>query len=73
VDLIRNKKIGASVYYSKPIHLLDYYQKMFGKYSLPKTEEAAKQVFSLPVHPGISETELIYMSKVVKETVHETR
>jgi dTDP-4-amino-4,6-dideoxygalactose transaminase len=73
VNAIRNKKVGASVYYSKPIHLLEYYQKMFGSYSLPETEEAAKQVFSLPVHPGISETELVYISKVVKEIVQETR
>jgi dTDP-4-amino-4,6-dideoxygalactose transaminase len=69
VKTIRENKVGATIYYSKPIHLQGYYQKYFSNYSLPETEVAAKQVFSLPVHPSISENELRHIIKVVKKSV----
>jgi dTDP-4-amino-4,6-dideoxygalactose transaminase len=69
VKTIRENKVGATIYYSKPIHLQGYYQKYFSNYSLPETEIAAKQVFSLPVHPNISENELQHIIKVVKKSV----
>ncbi|MEM2970860.1 MAG: DegT/DnrJ/EryC1/StrS family aminotransferase [Candidatus Bathyarchaeia archaeon] len=53
VEELRRKGIGAAVYYPTPVHLMPYYAK-FGRYRLPKTEKAAKQVFSLPVHPGVT-------------------
>ena len=69
VKKIKEKKVGASIYYPRPIHLQEYYQKCFGSFSLPETEVAATQVFSLPVHPSISEKELQYITNVVKEAV----
>jgi dTDP-4-amino-4,6-dideoxygalactose transaminase len=72
VKRMRENKVGTSIYYARPIHLQEYYQKNFGNYSLPETEQAAKQVFSLPVHPSISENELLHIIKVVKESVEKT-
>ena len=69
VNTIRKKKVGASIYYSRPIHLQKYYQNQFGVCSLPETELAAKQVFSLPVHPSLREKELQYIIDVVKKSV----
>lgn len=53
VEALRQKGIGAEVYYRTPIHLMPYYRK-FGRYTLPETEKAAKYVLSLPVHPGVT-------------------
>jgi dTDP-4-amino-4,6-dideoxygalactose transaminase len=68
VEDLRQKNIGATVYYHAPIHLMPYY-KQFGKYQLPETEKASKQVFSLPVHPAVTSEQIQYIGKTVTETV----
>ena len=65
VDELRKKGIGAEVYYKNPVHLMPYYSKTFGKHRLPETEKAAKQVFSLPVHPGVTEEQIDYIGKTL--------
>ncbi len=64
VEKLRQKGIDAQVYYKCPIHLMPYYSK-FGKYHLPETEKAAVQVFSLPVHPGVTDEQAEYISETV--------
>ncbi|RJS76526.1 DegT/DnrJ/EryC1/StrS aminotransferase family protein, partial [Candidatus Bathyarchaeota archaeon] len=64
VEKLRQKGIDAQVYYKCPIHLMPYYSK-FGKYNLPETEKAAVQVFSLPVHPGVTDEQADYISETV--------
>lgn len=66
VDKLRQKNIGATVYYRTPIHLMPYY-KQFGKYQLPETEKASKQVFSLPVHPAVTSEQIDYIGKTTIE------
>jgi dTDP-4-amino-4,6-dideoxygalactose transaminase len=58
VRRIREKRVDCQVYYSKPVHLNPYYRKTYGAVQLSRTETAARQVFSLPVHPGLSEEDL---------------
>jgi len=65
VDGLRKKGIGAEVYYVNPVHLMPYYSKTFGKHRLPETEKATKQVFSLPIHPGVTEEQIDYIGKTV--------
>jgi dTDP-4-amino-4,6-dideoxygalactose transaminase len=57
VNKLRKLGIGASIYYHCPVHLMPLYRRI-GKSHLPVTEEVAKLVFSLPVHPGITPDEL---------------
>jgi len=64
VETLRQKGIGAEVYYVNPIHLMPYYRK-FGKHRLQETEKAAKQVFSLPVHPGVTEKQIDFIVESV--------
>ncbi|MEA2089549.1 MAG: DegT/DnrJ/EryC1/StrS family aminotransferase [Thermoproteota archaeon] len=68
VQKLRKRSIGATVYYYCPIHLMPFYRQ-FGKYKLPKTEKAAQQVFSLPVHPGVSSEQANYISEAVLKLV----
>jgi dTDP-4-amino-4,6-dideoxygalactose transaminase len=44
--------------------MMQYYRK-FGKYRLPETEKASKQVFSLPVHPGVTPKQIDFISDTV--------
>lgn len=62
---LKNKGIGAEVYYANPVHLMPYYRDSFGKRELPETEKAAKQVFSLPVHPSVTEEQVEYIGETL--------
>ena len=65
VKTLRTKEIGAAVYYINPIHLMPFYRENFGLYTLPETEEAAKKVFSLPVHPGLQDSQVEYIAQTL--------
>jgi perosamine synthetase len=65
VEELRQKDIGAEVYYANPVHLMPYYRERFGGHRLPETEKAAKQVFSLPIHPGVTEAQVAYIGKAL--------
>jgi perosamine synthetase len=65
VEDLRKKDIGAEVYYINPVHLMPYYRVSFGRRKLPETEKAVKQVFSLPIHPGVTEEQIDYIGKTL--------
>jgi dTDP-4-amino-4,6-dideoxygalactose transaminase len=65
IDDLKAKGIGAEAYYVHPINTMPYYRDNYGTKALPETEEAAKQVFSLPVHPSVTAEEV----KLIGETV----
>jgi dTDP-4-amino-4,6-dideoxygalactose transaminase len=67
VAQLNERGIGARVYYPLPIHQQPVFLKMDGysDVSLPETEQAAKEVFSLPVHPLLSDEELNYIVQEV--------
>jgi len=57
--------IGTGVFYPVPAHQQKHIREMgFGDITLPVTEQLAKEVFSLPVHPALSPSDL-------EEIVHE--
>ena len=64
VDALKQNGIDAFVCYRHPIHLMPYYSK-FGKCRLPETEKAAEQVFSLPVHPGVTAEQIDFIGETV--------
>ena len=65
VQELKQKEIGAEVYYINPVHQMPYYRENFGSRNLPETERAAKQVFSLPVHPGVTSEQIDYIGKTL--------
>jgi perosamine synthetase len=68
VEKLKQKGIGASVFYANPIHLMPYYRK-FGKHRLPVTERLAEEVFSLPVHPGVTPEQVDFIGKTVLDLI----
>lgn len=68
VEKIRQKGIDAFVCYVNPIHLMPYYHR-FSRGRLPETEKASAQVFSLPVHPGVSGEQIDFISDNVLQLV----
>ncbi|MCS7096030.1 MAG: DegT/DnrJ/EryC1/StrS family aminotransferase [Candidatus Bathyarchaeota archaeon] len=68
VERLRSEGIGAEIYYAYPIHLMPYYRK-FGVFRLSETEKASEQVFSLPVHPGVTPEQIDFISHKIRETI----
>ena len=65
LDELHKKGIGAEAYYVNPVHQMPYYLNSFGTRKLPETEKAAKQVFSLPIHPGVTEEQVDFIGKTL--------
>jgi dTDP-4-amino-4,6-dideoxygalactose transaminase len=65
VEGLKEKGIGAEVYYATPIHLMPYYRKLGEGHRLRETEKAADQVFSLPVHPGVTDSQIKFIGETV--------
>jgi perosamine synthetase len=80
---LREHGIGSAIHYPTPIHLQPFYTthksiyrcastqntdiRANGVMQLPVTENAAHHVLSLPVHPALSEEDLVTISKEVLE------
>jgi perosamine synthetase len=62
---LKAKGIGAEAYYVNPVHQMPFYRENFGGPSLPETEKASKQVFSLPIHPAVTEEQVDFIGKTV--------
>jgi dTDP-4-amino-4,6-dideoxygalactose transaminase len=59
VQKLNDSGIGVRVYYGRPIHKQPALLALggFDDVSLPETDKAAAEVFSLPVHPALSDEE----------------
>jgi len=69
LDEMKKRKIQTSVHY-KPVHKFSYYQKNFPEVrgiSLPHTEYVGGQEVTLPLHPLMSEKDVMYVCNSVKE------
>lgn len=66
---IREHRVDCQIYYPRPVHQQLYYRKTFDSFKLPKTETAARQVFSLPIHPSLGEKELKRIVNAVKSAL----
>ena len=70
IKQLQANKLPVAVYYPIPLHL----QKMFSdlnykKGDFPVSEKTAVEIFSLPMHPYLSENDQDIIIKVISETV----
>ncbi len=63
--------IGAAVYYKTPLHVIPYYKKLynFKGGEMPNTERAAGEVVSLPVHPGVTPEQIVFIGEKANEVL----
>jgi perosamine synthetase len=57
-ERLMKDNVGATVYYSPPVHKTPFYMQVAPGTKLQSTEWCADHVLSLPVHPHVSETEI---------------
>jgi dTDP-4-amino-4,6-dideoxygalactose transaminase len=65
IKQMHDNGIGAEAYYPTPIHQMPYYEQTFGNFNLPETEKAAKQVLSLPIHPGVAIEQIDFIAQTL--------
>lgn len=59
--------VGTEVYYPLPVHQQQLYREMgYGDEKFPEAERAAREVLSLPVHPGLSGEDLEKIVEAVR-------
>jgi dTDP-3-amino-2,3,6-trideoxy-4-keto-D-glucose/dTDP-3-amino-3,4,6-trideoxy-alpha-D-glucose/dTDP-2,6-dideoxy-D-kanosamine transaminase len=58
IEELKKRKIFVNISYPWPIHLMDGYKYLqYKEGDLPATEQAAKEIFSLPMYPSLKKEE----------------
>jgi len=76
-DLIRSEftreGIPSAVYYPKPLHLQEVFAPLgYGEGDFPVSEDCAKRIFSLPMHPYLQKHEQGRIASVLKQIIRRT-
>jgi dTDP-4-amino-4,6-dideoxygalactose transaminase len=71
INELKERGIGTSVHFI-PLHLHPYYQTTYGyrKYDFPVAEAQFERCISLPIYPGMSETNVQQVIDAVNEIVN---
>ena len=71
--LFREKEIGTSVQFI-PLHVHPYYRDKFGyKRDCPNASTAFERIISLPIYPGMTETNVRDVVVAVRKLIQEYR
>ena len=64
---LQARGIGTAVHYPTPIHLQPAYRFLgLGRGNLPRTEAAGDAILSLPMHPSITEEEVVAVCTAIR-------
>lgn len=67
IEILGKNGIGTGIYYPVPIHRQELYRNLGYDTNLPISEEIAKEVVSLPVHPSVTKENLDYIADILKD------
>ena len=68
---LREKGVGAGVYYPKPLHMYPHIAKLGYKVGdFPVAEDLAARVVSLPVHPKVTDEDIEVIVAAIKESIN---
>jgi dTDP-4-amino-4,6-dideoxygalactose transaminase len=71
---LADRQIGSAIYYPVPLHLQKCFASLgYREGSLPKTEQACREVLSLPVYPELSVAEQSEVIAAIESFCHEQR
>ena len=66
-EFLNNNNIDTAIHYPIPIHKQIAYKNQFGEISLPMTDKFCREILSLPINPYLTESEVNYVIKKIKE------
>jgi acetyltransferase-like isoleucine patch superfamily enzyme len=70
---LKQKGIMTGIHYPIPIHRQPLYLDLGYDVHMPVSERAAREVLSLPVHPGLSDQDLRHIVRSLKEAPNDSR
>lgn len=68
MNKLRDSGIQTSIHYP-PAHRFEYYRNLFPDTHLPTTESFADRELSLPLHPSLSKSKIIYIVKKLSQCI----
>ena len=72
VERLNAMGVGAAVYYRVPVHRTPLHARASRAHGeLRRAEEASRTVLQLPVHPGVSEGQAVYIGEAVAKLLRE--
>ncbi len=67
-EFLRERGIGTMIYYPLPLHLQGLYRDLnYGEGSLPVSEQAGREVLSLPMYPELTEEQIQQVAGAIRE------
>lgn len=60
-------RIGSGIYYPTPLHRTPIYEKESAGVRLPVSEQLAREVLSLPIHPYLSDADVARVASVLRQ------
>ena len=68
-DMMRSSSIGVQVHYI-PVHTQPYFKKLgFFRNDFPKSEEYSKRAISIPLFPGLTDEDQLYVFKSLDDNI----
>jgi len=65
---LKEKGVDSMIYYPVPLHFHEPYKKYgHGEGSLPVTERVCREVLCLPIHPHLTDEQVMHAAECVKE------
>ena len=71
VGHLNGRGVGTSVYYPRPVPLMQYYKEKYGyrEEDFPVAHSISERSISLPVAPYLNEKDMEYIAASVKEAL----
>jgi perosamine synthetase len=74
IEDLKHAGVGTSVHFI-PLHLHCFYRRYYGysRGDFPNAEDAYERAISLPIYPGMSDTDVEYVANTIKRIVQANR
>lgn len=70
IERLRKERVGYGVHYPEAVHLMEGYRTLGGvPGQLPITEQACREVVSLPLYPGLEDADVDRVIDVIRSVV----
>jgi len=67
-DYLKNHGVGSAIYYPVPLHQQECFELLgYKKGDCPVAEQAANEVLALPVYPELTNEQIVYVAKTIKD------